>query len=163
MTTTDNDPWAHSATRTRGIDMARDHPAIAARLVANPEAPTQNAWDVLRSAFGRVEAQELVLQHDGGRQALERIGVELVCPHTVQGLPGRTIVSSHRLPTRQFNNPGWVVITKAPQKDATYPNEVYTTHLVVLGEAGFYAINGHYDLTADQAFEDFVQRCKKEI
>lgn len=63
-------------TERSGTDLARRLPTVAARLVANPQADTRNAWDVLVSAFDATEARALVLLIPGGREALTKIGVE---------------------------------------------------------------------------------------
>lgn len=56
-----------------GTDLARAYPEIAARLVANPQADTQNAWEVLVSAWGVTTSTRMVLDVEGGADALQRI------------------------------------------------------------------------------------------
>lgn len=51
------------------------HLDTAARLVANPDGDTQNAWDVLVDRVGEKVATTLVLAEDGGREALVTLGV----------------------------------------------------------------------------------------
>jgi len=59
---------------TSGTDLALRMPSTAARLVVNPDADTRNAWEVLVSAFGSIQARDLVTALPGGAEALTRIG-----------------------------------------------------------------------------------------
>lgn len=60
--------------------IAKRFPDTAARLVANVEADQRNAWNVLVAAHGQEAAQHLVLAQDGGRTALDRLGVPILDP-----------------------------------------------------------------------------------
>ena len=77
-----------------GTDLARLMPATAARLVANPDADTRNAWDVLVSAFDEREATALVLLTPGGRAALVKLGIDV--PPTAGFAPGDRVTDVRR-------------------------------------------------------------------
>jgi hypothetical protein len=79
--------------------------------------------------------------------------VALALPHPLPGdLAQGVLLDSHRLPDRPGCNPGWVILVAGP--DALS----FSTHMLVAGEAGCYAIAGHYDMPEDEAREDYAQR-----
>lgn len=80
-----------------------------------------------------------------------------------------TVISAVRLPDRQHNYPGYVVIChRSDAVTSRFPaREVreFSTHVAYSGDGGLVwsATTGHYDMTFAEATEDLLERAKRGI